>query len=264
MSAAREEQFRASIARLSQDPSAFLASDDLAPFIEDLRRELIPSVHLITQRNGPRYRKEHDDDDLVNLLLVAMIGDPEKCRYLAENAASPFSYARTFLPVWLGAETGHRRNKVSIVMEWVEDASIVMPAWTVLDPVEIVEREGATVDEAVALTVRTLLPRTPAGLAGQLPRIVDWMTDNTPTHSGHEGAKLEEAAAVFPSVSKIELQAIGNITWGGRGRERETSLLGAFLLNRDFDPRTSATHRVALRLYASRVRQLRVLAGLAR
>ena len=263
MNGAREEQFRASIVRLADDPADFLSSDLLPPFIEDLRRELLPAAAALSKPHDLMFRRE-DDDDLVNLLLVALIGDPEKCRYLAKNAASPFSYARTFLPIWLGIETGRRHNKVSALFESVEDPSIVMPAFTYQDPGELVAREGATVDEAVALTIRTLLPRTPVGLAEQLPRIVDWMTDNTPTHSGHEGEKLEEAAAIFTTVSKIELQAIGNITWGGRGRERETSLLGAFLLNRDFDPRTSATHRVALRLYASRVRQLRVLAGLAR
>ena len=112
MNGAREEQFRASIVRLADDPADFLSSDLLPPFIEDLRRELLPAAAALSKQHDLMFRRE-DDDDLVNLLLVALIGDPEKCRYLAKNAASPFSYARTFLPIWLGIETGRRHNKVS-------------------------------------------------------------------------------------------------------------------------------------------------------
>lgn len=263
MNDVREERFRASVARIATDPSEFLTSADLEEFIEDLHRELIPYALRIADRLGHPYRQA-DHDDLANLLLVAMINNPDKCRYLAENAASPFKYARTFLPIWLGVETGRRHGEVSVLMDWVEHPALVLPRSTYQDPFALLEREGASIDEAIALTVRALLPRTPIELAQELPEIVDWMADNAPTHSGHEGEKLDEAGSIFLGVSKIELQAIGNITWGGRGRERETSLLGAFLLRRDFDPRASATHRVALRLYASRVRQLRVLAGLAR
>lgn len=262
MSAAREEQFRAIVGHIASDPTSFLASDELTDFMADIHRELVPTALRIAERLGHPYRSA-DREDLANLILVALISNPDKCRYLAENAASPFSYARTFLPIWLGVETGRRHGETSVLIDWVDHPSLILPTSSYQDPTERLERQGATVDEAVALTAQALVPRTPIELARCVPEIVDWMADNTPTHSGHEGEKLELAAGRFPWVSRVELQAIGNITWGGRGRQRETSLLGAFLLNRAFDPRASATHRMALRLYASRVRQPRVLAGLA-
>lgn len=262
MSASREEVFRAAVGRIAADPTGFLASGELTGFMVDIHQELIPTALRIAERLGHPYRTA-DREDLANFILVALISSPDKCRYLAENAVSPFSYARTFLPIWLGVETGRRHGETSVLIDWVDHPSLVLPTSSYQDPTERMERQGATVDEAVALTARALIPRTPVELGRYVTDIVDWMADNAPTHSGHEGEKLELAAECFPLVSRVELQAIGNITWGGRGRERETSLLGAFLLNRMFDPRASATHRMALRLYASRVRQPRVLAGLA-
>lgn len=273
----RDEQFRAAIASLAENPHAFMNSADVYAFIEDIKRYLIPNAIAVSQKLGHPYQAG-DEDDLVNLILVSFATSPKECRTLVENAASPIAYAATLVQDWIGAETGRaiyrtyasategqrtRDVRVRAQFDWIESAEIRVPRSSFPDPASYGTRTGATIDEAIDLTVATLTPRTPAKLARSLPDVVGWMADNPSTRQGHEKERIVEAAELFTAVSTVELRAIANVAWGGRPNPRETSLLYAYLIDADFNPRASETHLFALRTFQSRVRQEPVLAGVA-
>lgn len=267
-----EEQFRSAVESLTENPKAFMNSPLVFEFMEAIRRHLIPNAIAFSQRVGHPYQAS-DEDDLVNLILVSFASNPEQCRTLAENAASPLAYASTLVRDWISAETGRtvfrtyadssKGRRIQAEIDHIDSPAIRVPHSTLPDPAAYGTQIGATVDQAIDLTVATLLPRTPAKLAKQLPNIVGWMADNPPARQGHEGERIAEAASIFASVSVVELRAVASITWGGRPNERETSLLGAFLLDAEFNPRASETHLGALRTYQARVRQEAVLAGVS-
>ncbi|MDN4599284.1 hypothetical protein ACF1AJ_19380 [Leifsonia sp. NPDC014704] len=273
------DAFRAAVAALGENPTAFLNSAQLIDFLDHIRRHLIPNAINLAQKLGHPYQAR-DEDDLVNLILVSFATSPEQCRALVENAASPFAYAASLVREWIGIETGRPRLRQRVAVDreihptgrkisqrpqfdWLENPELRIPHSSFPDPASYGTREGATIDEAVDLTVATLEPRTPAKLAKHLPDVVGWMADNPSTRQGHEGERIAEAAELFSPVSTVELRAVANISWGGRPNPQETSLLYAFLTDRDFNPRKSETHLSALRVFQGRVRQESVLAGVA-
>ncbi|MBO1741048.1 hypothetical protein [Leifsonia sp. TF02-11] len=274
----KPEAFRAAVAALGENPTAFLNSAQLSDFLDHIRRHLIPNAINVAQKLGHPYQAG-DEDDLVNLILVSFATSPEQCQALVENAASPFAYAATLVSEWIGIETGRARfrQRTGVDREihptgrifhraqfdWLENPELRIPHSTFPDPASYGTRVGATIDEAIDLTVATLEPRTPAKLAKHLPDVVGWMADNPSTRQGHEGERIAEAAELFSPVSTVELRAVANISWGGRPRPQETSLLYAFLTDRNFNPRKSETHLSALRVFQGRVRQESVLAGVA-
>lgn len=272
------EAFRAAVAALGENPTAFLNSAQLDNFLDQIRRQLLPNAINVAQKLGHPYQSG-DEDDLVNLILVSFATSPEQCRALVENAASPFAYAATLVREWIGLETGRTRfaqvaapdrkirpgGRISLLaqFDWLENPELRIPHSAFPDPASYGTRAGATIDEAIDMTVATLVPRAPAKLAKHLPGVVGWMADNPSTHQGHEGERIAEAAELFSPVSTVELRAVANISWGGRPNPRETSLLYAFLTDRHFNPRKSETHLSALRVFQGRVRQESVLAGVA-
>lgn len=273
------EAFRAAVAALAENPTAFLNSAQLlSDFLDQIRGHLIPNAIALAQKLGYPYQGG-DEDDLVNLILVSFATSPEQCRALVENAASPFAYAATLVREWIFVETGrvrfaqwtavdretHPDGRVyhRAQFDWLESPEVRIPHSTLPDPASYGTRAGATIDEAIDLTVATLEPRTPVKLAKHLPDVVGWMADNPSTRQGHEGERIAEAAELFSSVSTVELRAVANISWGGRPNPQETSLLYAYLTDRHFNPRESETHLSALRVFQGRVRQESVLAGVA-
>lgn len=274
----KPEAFRSAIAALAENPTFFLNSAHLIDFLDHIRQHLLPNAINVAQTLGHPYQAG-DEDDLINLILVSFATNPEQCRALVENAASPFAYAATLVREWIGKETGRTRfaqvaapdrekhpgGRISLraQFDWLESPELRIPHSTFPDPASYGTREGATIDEAIDLTVATLEPRTPAKLARHLPGVVGWMADNPSTRQGHEGERIAEAAELFSPVSTIELRAVANISWGGRPNPQETSLLYAFLTDRHFNPRKSETHLSALRVFQGRVRQEPVLAGVA-
>ena len=267
-----EERFRAAVELLTENSKTFMNSPLVFEFMEDIRRHLVPNAIAFSQNVGHPYQAR-DEDDLVNLILVSFATNPEQCRALVENAASPLAYASTLVRDWISVETGRtvfrtyadssKGRRIQAEIDHFDNPAIRVPHSTLPDPAAYGTHTGATVDQAIDLTVAALLPRTPARLANQLSNIVGLMADNPPARHGHEGERIAEAATIFAPVSAVELRAIASITWGGRPNERETSLLGAFLLDAEFNPRSSETHLAALRTYQARVRQEAVLAGVS-
>lgn len=272
-----EERFRSAVESLTKDPKAFMNSPVIFEFMDDIRRFLLPNALSFAKKVGHPYQAR-DEDGLVNLILVSFASNPEQCRALLENAQSPLGYAGRLVRKWISIETGRtwyhtytpasagqppREGVAMAQMDCFDDPSIRVPHSSFPDPASYGTQNGATVDEAVDLTVLTLAPRTPLKLAKRLPEIVGWLADNPSTHQGHEKEQITLAASLFETVSSVELRAVASITWGGRPNERQTSLLGAFLLDARFDPRASETHLSALRTYQGRVRQEAVLAGVA-
>jgi hypothetical protein len=273
-----DERFRAEVAALAENPNAFMNSALVFDFIEDIKRYLIPNAIAVAQSIGHPYQAG-DEADLVNLILVSFATSPDQSRALVENAASPIAYAATLVRDWIGIETGRAKFTTSTAVDlevhptgkvhhraqfdWIESPEIKIPRSSFPDPADYGTHVGASVDQAIDLTVATLTPRTPRKLARELPDIVGWMADNPSTRQGHEGKQIAEAANIFSRVSTVELRAVASVAWGGRPNQRETSLLYAYLLDASFNPRRSETHLSALRTFQSRVRQESVLAGVA-
>jgi len=271
------EAFRAKVAALAEDPHRYMNSADVYAFIDDIKRYLLPNALNLAQKFGHPYQAG-DEDDLINLILVSFATNTEQCEALVENAASPFAYAATLIRDWIGIETGRAKYTTFVTrdelnptgkihhraqFEWVESPELKIPHSSFPDPAAYGTQTGASVDQAIDLTVAALVPRAPRKLARELPDIVGWMADNPSARRGHEGKQITTASTLFRTVSTVELRAVASIAWGGRPNPQETSLLYAFLLDAEFNPRESEPHLSALRTFQSRVRQESVLAGVA-
>lgn len=246
-------------------PGPFLCSNEGEWFRSVLRNEVAPCALRLAAGWGLPYSGA---DEAVNTIIVFLANDPARCAYLVENAADPITYLRTYLPEWVGIDTGRKTYATSngktdrirasssrrrAYFSPIDSPHTVLPAWTISDP-QLTRRAAGlpTIDEAVASTVTTLYDRTPTRLRNTLPDLVSWLAHNPTSRKGHEADVLDAAVETF-RLHPGEVHAVANISWGGRPNRAATSLLGAFLLNAEFDPRDSATHVRALRHYMSRV-----------
>ncbi|MBD8104799.1 hypothetical protein [Plantibacter sp. CFBP 8775] len=253
-----QARFRAAALHLADDPAAFFQRVDWQTFIDDLSAHLVPSLQATMRAKGmPPLTAE----DLTSIVSVTLSVDAGAARGIA-GARNPFAYAHNTIIGWMHRETGRGMYEVSkgqwrmAYVDSIEQPSLSLPATGLnRDPAEVlIEREGASVRRSVALTARELAPRSPRSLKPTLPYIVDWLAHSSIDSAGrNKNAELQEAGEEFRTVPAHQIEAIASISWGARPNRGETSLLGAFLRDPGFIPRSSTPHLRALRQYRRRV-----------
>lgn len=254
--------YRAGLTLIVEDREAFFASDVFVPFVELLERRFAGNARsLCVQWGYPVYAREETG----SLVLTSLLDRPALCHRLLTDpdVACPFSYVGgRVLREWVGADSGHLpKHRPEEGPRTMYRTSIDAPGFVdrdTRDPFADVDDRydqhraritsgGATsLVEAIRLTVDALTPRTPRRLREDMPAAVFWMAYNPVQRKGHEDEDLRVAYRDLPELAPAEVRAIANITWGTRGTQSSTSLLGAYLLDRGFDYSASATHRSAL------------------
>lgn len=98
---------------------------------------------------------------------------------------------------------------------------------------------GYGILHAATRTAEVLARRTPLHLVDDVTGLVHWLAQNPPQRQSYEHVDLKDAHSTFDILSKDQVAAVSNVTWGARPTPAETSLLAGFLCNEDFNPSTS-------------------------
>ncbi|MBD8535661.1 hypothetical protein [Plantibacter sp. CFBP 13570] len=256
-----EARFRAALAKiLVMSPGEFSRSPAAAQMRLDIAEHLVPIVRdAVYRRSGSAFV---DETELVNMIEVNFIDQPAKARHTVETSNDAFRYASAIVREWVAAASDQARFK-SLGKSWVPrferidgpgfDQSALVSASS--DPLELmIADEVSPLELAVMMTARTLEHRSPDALRPRLHDIVDLLAHSKYDKSGRQDAKtLECAQATFADVSADRLRAVAAVTWGGRPNRQETSLLGAYFKDPNFQPLQSTAHFRALWTYRRRV-----------
>ncbi|TIH33794.1 hypothetical protein [Subtercola vilae] len=151
-------------------------------------------------------------------------------------------------PGWLWNRAGFHADALDGLSAEVAD-----PRQQHCDPAWVPEHGLTPLRDVVDLTFQTISPRTPAGLRGVVADLVWHLAENPPQRVSYDHGDRCAAGELFPALRPAQIDAVANVTWGGRPTPRETSLAYGFLRDQDFDPKTSPTHFRALRTYQSRM-----------
>ncbi|MFK3672487.1 hypothetical protein ACI2IX_20150 [Leifsonia aquatica] len=266
--------YRDGLALMLQDRHAFFRSDLFGPFYELLERRFAGNANSLCRQWGyPAYALE----ETASLVLTCLLEQPPLVHRLLTDPEidCPFSYVGGTLRKWVGLDTGHLpKERPADGPRTMYRTSIDAPSFVdrdIRDPFEDADQRldqvreridsgGAhTLAEAIQLTTDALTPRTPTRLRPHLQSAVFWMAYNPIARTGHENVVLEDAYKDLAALEPTHVRAIANVTWGVRDAQAETSLLGAYVLDRAFDYRRSDTHRAGLAVYRSTMHQPRRL-----
>lgn len=255
-------RFARGLERLITDPSSFLCSVDGAVFLNDVRAHIAPFFCSTMSPWGTAFT---DIDELTGMVLDVLVAKPARARTILDEGDDLFKY--TFTAIWnediyplIGRGLYKVRKGEKTVTRHADspgELDVSLPDSGIgRDPAVIVEERMmlSGKDRAVALTVTTLAPRSPAILGEVLPDLVSWFSDDDFDAAGERRAEnLQRAASHFPGLNTNQLSAVEAMTWGARPRRADTSLLGAYLRDPEFLPLLSTTHLRALRAYRKKV-----------
>ena len=230
----------------------FLGSPEGREFLGQLEQHLVPGVRAAARRLGLG-----DDwaqpQEILHTIIVGLCADGGRvATHIADSAIDPWAYLAKCSITWARELWGSRGMPLDQISESRVEACLTVQQHQA-------HNDALTsIDRAVALTYRALVPHTPRGLGRPLSELLSWLANNPPQRVSHETADRAAAAQAFQQFSPTQLAAVVNIAWGGRPRRRETSLLAAFLLNPDFRPSNSPTHARALLQYRRVMRSQQV------
>lgn len=224
-----ETRQRQALWALAQD-TGFLRTPEGELLLDQLRRFFAPAVAGAARRMG--YSLE--ESEVVSGAIVLLCDQEAKvARYAAAATQEPWAYLSACLTDWARRQWGHRASDL--------DAAEHVPT-----PSQEVPTGLTPIDELVELTYRVLAPLTPAEILNDMRPLLSWLALNPPQRLSYEGEDRQAALAECVSMSLNQVIAVMNVAWGARPRRAETSLLGAFMLNRRFEPFASLVHARAL------------------
>lgn len=238
---------RASLRQLS-DARGFLDSPEGRDFLSQLEQYLAPSVRTAARRLGlgDDWTQPHE---IVHTLIVGLCAEGGRAAtHIAETAIDPWAYLAKCSIKWARELWGSRGISFEQLSESRVEAGLMAQ--------QPQPRDDAltSLDQAVALTHRALVPHTPHELSRPLGGLLSWLANNPPQRISYEAADRAAATRAFLQFAPPQLAAVVNIAWGGRPRRRETSLLAAFLMNPEFRPSDSPTHSRAMLQYRRTMR----------
>lgn len=222
----------------------FLETGEGTEFVTELESAFAPMMQGMARRMGFPL----DAADVVHGAIVLLLEqDARVAKYAAAAEEEPWGYLATCLTEWGRRQWGERGTTL--------DAVEFLPVHrTAQLPGHHVSEELTPLPEVVRLTHAVLEPLTPSEQQPTLHPLLSWLARNPPQRLSYEGVELAAAVDHFPSFTKGQLKAVMNISWGGRPRQAETSLMGAFLLDPEFRPSDSPTRARALVHYKAAMR----------
>jgi hypothetical protein len=114
--------------------------------------------------------------------------------------------------------------------------------------------ERVTVSDAVVRTLECLREVTPEPLRAALPEAVSYFAENGDSRLSHLHTRsARDVTLTGLGLSREQILALANIVLGARPNHGDTSLLGGYLRDAHWNPRTSPAHRRALEKYQARM-----------
>lgn len=253
-------EFAGLLGAIVADPVGFTQdAAGCARLMELVRRRLVGVV----RKAGRARCYEYEPGDAVSMILANLLTDTGGVCAKAIAANDPFAWVGGEVRSWVHAEIGEpprigQTNTYYQVVGVDEATMASAPSWDAFDRAE----EHTPLKAAVLASARLLHDYTASCLEwGELVELVSWFAVFPPRDQSRDTRELGYAASRFPEHAHL-VGAFANLLWGGRPHRRDTSLLHWYLNpgNQHWhgpeapDPRTSATHHRALRLFITRLR----------
>ena len=228
----------AAIPAESGDQGAFWATDDghwlLARIADRIGRPLAASF-------SRRYGASLETGDVTHTAVLVLSRDLALAS--VRRASDQWAYLYQVL----------RHEMIQQMGTWVtqelddEHAAVVAPA---------ADADRVTVGDAVERTLDCLERLTPERVRVNLATAVRYFADNGESRLSHlHTHSARDVALTGLGLSREEILALANVVLGSRPNHGANSLLGGFLRDLNWDPRTSAPHRRALEKYEARMRR---------
>lgn len=216
----------------------FLATAEGAAFLEQIEVFFAPAVVAAARRQGYAL----DRGDVIGGTIDLLTADDGKvARYAAAADTEPWAYLGGCLKRWARQQWGHRGGSIELAEFLLGDA-----------------REEPAIDQPLELAVHrtweTLVPYTPEQLHVELQELLSFLAWNPPQRLSYETDEKVAAHRHCPTFTIRQVTAVLNIAWGGRPRQAETSLLGAFLVDMDLDITTRPSLARAVAYYKNQMR----------
>lgn len=220
------------------DVPGFLESAEGAAFIEQLRTFFARQMVGQSARMGFSI----DAEEVVNTVIAHLLdNDGRIAGYAASAEGDPWAYLARCLQGWVRDLWGRRGTSLD-VLEFLPEPFQATPDDTYTPLAEV-----------VAHTFEILAPLTEEKLHAELYRLLEWLASNPPQRKSYESFEARAAHRYCPAFTIGQVTAVMNISYGGRPRNAETSIMGAILLDPNFAISDGSTHAVALETYKRRM-----------
>lgn len=224
---------RLALMALHDDHVKFLRTAEGAAFLEQLEAFFAPAATAAAQSWGYPIERE----EVVNMILARLLDQKRQRIGHIVAAATPWRYLGSCVRDWVQEEHGHRGVPIDAVevMQYTqfEDDDMYQDA----------------VQLAVKLTFLLLESRTPRRLLPELKELLGFLAVNPPARLSYEHYEIDWAMRYAPSFTEPQVREVMNLTWGGRPNRWETSVLGQYARDPEFDAMSSGTHARAVNRY---------------
>lgn len=220
------------------DVPGFLSTAEGFAFIEQLQTFHAPQMVGLSRRMGFSI----DEDEVVNTVIENLLGNEGRVAgYAAAAEEEPWGYLAVCLHGWVRKLWGRRGASLD-VLEFMPEPYRAEP-----------DDSYTPLDEVVARTYELIAPLTNERLHRDLFLLLGWLAANPPQRKSYEMFEAKAAHRFCPSFTIGQVTAVMNISYGGRPRNAETSIMGAFLIDPNFTISEGSTQAVALETYKRRM-----------
>lgn len=217
------------------DESGFWGSTLGVDLTRQVAEHLSPTVTRVIHRE---LSFDVNDVEVTHTVMSMVTANPAAKKGLRESD-DPWAYLYRCAERWMRQQAGHRATGLEVLME-LAAPDVVHEG---MDP-----SHGLTpLARMVALTVSVLTPLVEYHRE-ELAKAVYWFATNPETHQGHGLSEAQRDRFLHEELGldSRQIAAIANIAWGARPERSKSSLFAGFLMDPDFDPINSFTHRRAL------------------
>lgn len=228
---------RTALTDLAEDGAAFLREPEGLAFIEQMYVFLAPNLVGVARK---KFGYALDRDEGVNLIIEQLLAsrrlDDKGAVRKAAAAEIPWAYLRGCAMDWMRQQWGVRGTSL-------EAAGDIPVADTVDGEFE---SPHTPINEVVRLTFGAVAEVIPDEHHDAVHELLTWLAVNPPQRLSYETDDRVAAHRYCPSLTIDQVIAVMKIARGSRPNTAATSLMGQFLLNRDFRVSDSGTHARAL------------------
>lgn len=228
---------RTALTDLAEDGAGFLREPEGLAFIEQMYMFLAPNLVGVARK---KFGYALDRDEGVNLIIEQLLAsrrlDDKGAVRKAAAAENPWAYLRGCAMDWMRQQWGVRGAS----LEAVGDMAV--------SSFEDVAHENphTPIHDVVRLTFSVVSEVIPAVHHDAVFELLTWAAVNPPQRLSYETDDRVAAHRHCPSLTIDQVIAVMKIARGSRQNTAATSLMGQFLLNRDFRVSDSGTHARAL------------------